>query len=298
MTAVWDSIDIERPLDVSDEPLGTKEKFWLVSEGDLWLFKLARQRGGVTRGEDWAEWISCHLAKELSIPCAEIRPARVGGRRGIMSRTVVERELSQQLEHGNSLLVEKDRFYELSRTRYNERYTVPAVHTALDGVDAPSTFSGPANLSGFDVWAGYLLFDAWIAGRDRHHENWAVISGRGHSRLAPSYDHGNALGFQETDAKRLACLADPQALDRWARRGRSHHFADRPLLSELAREALNHASPAARAFWIERLAAVRPDQVRAIIAAVPSDLMSAACASFTEELLAANRRRLLDDIAH
>lgn len=299
MVARWSSVNIDRSPDGGwyDEPLGTKEKFWLVSEGELWLFKFARDRGGTTRGEDWAEWIAFHLAKELSIPCAEVRPAMVAGRRGIMSRNVVEIEIGQRLDHGNSLLGTSDRHYDTARTRENPRYTVAAVRSALDGVDAPAGFAGPSTMSAFDVWAGYLLFDAWVAGRDRHHENWGVISGRGHRRLSPSYDHGNSLGFQEPDSRRLACLSDAAMFERWLRRGRSHHFDGRPLLTDLAGEALGMASSDARTFWSDRLSSVRLDQVRSIIAAVPRDLMSAACANFTEELLALNRRRLLDDLA-
>ncbi|NQX17316.1 hypothetical protein [Rathayibacter sp. VKM Ac-2857] len=296
MAVEWESIDIERSVDgrSDDEPLGTKEKFWLVSDGELWLFKFARDSGGVTRGEDWAEWVSFHLGRELSIPCAEVRPARVAGRRGIMSRSVVETDLSQRLEHGNSLLRESDRHYVSSGTRENERYTVEAVRRALDGVAAPPGFTGPAALSGFDVWAGYLLFDAWIAGQDRHH----VISGRPHRRLSPSYDHGNSLGFQESEVKRLSCLAERAVFETWLRRGRSPHFAGRPRLTDLARQGLASASPSAREFWVERLASVRADHVSAVIAAVPPALMSVTCASFTEELLVTNRRRLLDDLAH
>ena len=26
-----------------------------------------------------------------------------------------------------------------------------------------------------DVFVGYLMFDAWIANTDRHHENWALV---------------------------------------------------------------------------------------------------------------------------
>lgn len=299
MAVQWVSTDIERAQDghAFDEPLGTKEKFWLVAERELWLFKFARGSGETTRGEDWAEWVSFHLAGELAVPCAEVRPATVAGRRGIMSRNVVEIDIGQRLENGNSVLAESDRFYESSRTRGNERYTVSAVFAALDGVDAPFAFVGPRGMSGFDVWAGYLLFDAWVAGRDRHHENWGVISGRGHRRLSPSYDHGNSLGFQESDAKRLACLSDPLVFEGWLRRGRSHHFPGRPLLTDLAGEALGMASPEARTFWFDRLSAVSLDRVSSVIAAVPRELMSAACASFTEELLALNRRRLLDDLA-
>lgn len=296
MVPSWQSTAVANPIgDEFDEPLGTKEKFWLVQDGRQWLFKFARERDGVTRGEDWAEWVSHHLAALISVPCATIVPATVAGRRGIMSRNVVERERSQRLVHGNSLLAEFDSAYDPARKRENSRYTVRSVQRVLVGAGAPITFDGPASMDAFDVWAGYLLFDAWVAGRDRHHENWAVISERGQRTLSPSYDHGNSLRFQESDAKRSSCVENLEQLERWMQRGRSHHFAGRPPLTTLAHEAIGLASPVARSFWHDRLSAIDRDGIARIVEAVPHELMSDVCATFTTKLLEANLRRLLRD---
>lgn len=51
----WESAETE-------ESMGTKEKFWVHDpDGHKWLFKYARVRDDVVRGEDWAEWVVHHL---------------------------------------------------------------------------------------------------------------------------------------------------------------------------------------------------------------------------------------------
>jgi hypothetical protein len=246
------------------------------------------------RGEDWAEWVVQHLARELGVPHAEVLPITFNGRRGITSKSVLRVDTAQRLVHGNELLSEADELYDATMERENPRYTVTAVHYALRSVLQPISFSGPEDLDGFDCWAGFLILDAWVAGRDRHHENWAIISERERRTLSPSYDHGNALGFQESDSNRQRCVDDPQRLEVWANKGRSHHFAGKPVLVDLAHEALRFASQSARAYWSTQLSNIHWAQVDEVINAVPRSLMSDAAANFAKALLRVNRRRLLD----
>jgi len=285
--ASWTRVDEE------EEPLGTKDKFW-VQEGDgtKWLFKFAREKHGVVRGEDWAEWLVHGLANLMDVPTACVRPATSSGRRGIISRSVVTSD--QRLEHGNELLARADRAYDMEAARRNEGYTVAAVRTSLDGVGAPPLDHDLAQLSGFDVWAGYLVLDAWVAGRDRHHENWGVVADDEGRWIAPSFDHGNALGFQEPDAKRAELGEEPDRLLVWAKRGRSHHFAGRPTLVVVAAEALDLASPEAATLWRTRLDMVQTDQVQELLDMVPSTLLSVPSRRFCLGLLQLNRRRMLD----
>ncbi|NMO02952.1 hypothetical protein HH308_17205 [Gordonia sp. TBRC 11910] len=217
----WESITIDDWLtpdvDIDLEPLGGKEKFWLPGpDGHEYLFKFSRcdPDGTNVRGEDWAEWVVHELANLIGVPTAVVRPASCEGRRGIVSRSVWRAR--EQLIHGNELIAQVDPNYDSAAQRQNPGYTVEAVGAALDGVSAPAECD-PAIENGFDAWAGYVLLDAWVAGRDRHHENWAVIDDRGRLSLAPSYDHGNALGFQESEAKAALLSSDPDALDRWMR---------------------------------------------------------------------------------
>jgi hypothetical protein len=203
--------------------------------------------------------------------------------------------MGERLVHGNSLLIESDPDYDATLRRENARYTVDAVRGALVDTAAPHNLDGPHEMDAFDVWAGYLMLDAWVAGRDRHHENWAVVSTGQGRVLAPSFDHGNALGFQERDEHLIVLNGDQEVRARWLTRGRSHHFAHRPGLVELAHEALSKASPTAREYWEYRLGSVSADETRAIVSAVPREIMSDPAHTFAVHILTENRERLLRD---
>ena len=221
------------------------------------------------RGEDWAECIVHALAGLIGVPTACVRPAVCNERRAVLSRAVQTPD--ERLEHGNELLAQHDSAYEKSEPRENAGYTVVAVQRVLQGIDAPTVASAP--WGAFGVWSGYVLLDAWVAGRDRHHENWAVARGQDHVRLAPSFDHGNALGFAEPE-RRIPLFDSPGRIQRWCEDGTSPHFAGQPSLVEIACEALNLGDPDAAVYWVSRLRDVRADDVRAILAAVPQNLVS------------------------
>lgn len=278
-----------------DEPLGGKEKFWFIGPDDhRYLFKYARSDddGTNTRGEDWAEWTVSTLAALIGVPTATTIPARFDGRRGVLSRSVVASH--ETLVHGNELLARVVADYDAAAGRLNPGYTVTAIQTALAGIEAPPGCNHLVT-NAFDGWAGYVLLDAWTAGRDRHHENWAAILHDGQSRLAPSYDHGNALGFQESERKVVALGADNDQLAAWLRRGNSHHFAGKPSLVAVAVEALSRATPSARRYWLDRLLKVQVADVKATIDQVPASLMSEPGRRFRVRLLVHNRERILDE---
>ncbi len=296
MAQKWDPLDLTSETIEELEDMGTKEKFWvrLKSTDEWWLAKLARRRKDADApGEDWAEWLVHHLAKELGVPTATVRPTTWAGERAVASLRVMSNDLDQ-LVHGNSLLFGRNPAYKRDIARQNPMYTPAAVNEALDNVAAPRAFLGKERLTGYDVWAGYLLLDAWVAGRDRHQENWGIIRSGSDRRLSPSFDHGNALGFAESDERVARLSRDPVALARWIRKGTSHHFAGKPQLVDLALEALALAMPIAGAYWIDRLSAIDPIFVEDLVSEVPPSIMSEVRRTFIVQLLEANRRRLLD----
>ena len=73
--------------------------------------------------------------------------------------------------------------------------TLTQLPVALDGYAGSET-----GLSAFESFTGYLTFDALVGNTDRHHENWAVLTGS--QSLAPTYDHGASLGFNASPARR------------------------------------------------------------------------------------------------
>lgn len=284
-------LDAEDP----EEQMGSKDKNWVRVGNDdrRWLVKIARvdDRDGTVSGEDWAEWVVQFIAGQLTVPTALVRPATFGGQRATASRSML-RDDSERLIHGNELLSARFDNYEQSVRGENPGYTLTAIRAALADIPGPREFEGP--LDAFDTFVGYLVCDALVAGRDRHHENWGVIR-RGEERwLAPSFDHGNALGFQERDDRRARMLSDEAHLLRWLSRGTSQHFVGRPLLTDLAITALNAASPDSRAYWWEMIQSFDLDAAESVIHTVPDDLMSEVSRRFVFSLLSTNRRRLLD----
>ncbi|MBM4474049.1 hypothetical protein GS456_01070 [Rhodococcus hoagii] len=275
----------------TDEPLGTKEKFWVLApDKNRYLFKYARVRQDRTMGEDWVEWAVHQLATMLSIPTATAIPALHCGRRGVLSLSVLAP--GDRLIHGNELLSRADLEYDSEIARQNPRYTVEAVHNALAGVAAPSSCRPPISTA-FDAWVGYLMLDAWVAGRDRHHENWAAIEHAGVLQLAPSFDHGNALGFQEPESKVRALAEDDKLLAGWARRGRSHHFGEKPGLVHLASTALGLTSDDVREHWLRALATVASNDIESMLANIPTEYVSDTGRTFRVKLLHLTRERIL-----
>jgi hypothetical protein len=101
------------------------------------------------------------------------------------------------------------------------------IRLALEGAAAPPGFKGPDELNGFDVFAGYMVLDALVANRDRHEQNWAVLTPQLISppeRLSPTYDHASSLGYNVVDAKREAYLGDSSRLRAWAEKGTAYRF--------------------------------------------------------------------------
>lgn len=276
----------------ADEPMGTKEKEW-VRDADAhpWLFKRARSPEGAVRGEDWAECLVHALAGLIGVPSACVCPARRGDARGILSRSFLTE--GEQLEHGNELLAAEDPTYDKENAR-NPGYTVTAVHGVLS--DVSPSIGTPSSMTGFEAWAGYLMLDAWVSGCDRHHENWAVIRTPSTSRLAPSFDHGNALGFQEPE-HRLSTLVSPDSVGKWARRGVNRYFGGESKSPvALAAEAFGLCNPRAKEYWLCRLRDASEDHVKEILQAPPDEILSEPRRSFIEKLLRTNRRRILDAI--
>jgi len=294
----WEPVDIVFDDEQShEEPMGSKKKFWVKApDGVFWLFKYSRVVNGETRNEDWAEWLVHRLAGLLGVPSAVIRPANCEGRRGIVSRTVLSPDGRERLVHGNELIRDFDSEYQLDTRRENPKYTVETVARALRNVGPPVGFDALATFTGFQCMAGYFVLDAWVAGRDRHHENWAAIEREGTFTLSPSFDHGNALGFQVRPEEAIRLASDEAVLERWLDRGTSHHFAQRPSLVSIARDALTAAGGSVEAYWAHQLGSIPDDEIEAVVSAVPDDLMSVESRTFVISLLKTNRRRVVDGI--
>lgn len=196
---------------VDVESAGSTQNLWLAEPnspaGTLWLHKdTLIPENRIEQGEDWSEVVSTQVAAILGVPRATTRLCLRKDRRGSLSRSV--RPEDADLWEGQIVLedvhapgyfphvegregVDPER-PDVKRPGHNLRN----IELALDDVAPPPEFEGPGSLSGFDVFAGYLLLDALIANRDRHEQNWAVLRPRllgPPVRLSPSYDHASSL---------------------------------------------------------------------------------------------------------
>ncbi len=283
------------------EQLGTKSKFWYTRDGVRTLFK-AEERG---TGEDWAEKAACELAELLGLPHVDYDMAfeTASQTPGVVCAAFLER--GESLAHGNQLLLAVDQKYPHDEQRYHvSAHTLEAVAGVLEWLKPPAprwTARLPSVVTeASDIFAGYLMFDAWIANQDRHHQNWGAVFRPGSLTLAPSYDHGASMARNVSDAEkhdRLTSKDRGRQIPTFAKRARSALFRSKddvkPLTTLAAWSEFARYRPLANA-WIERLRAVEPSQVEHIFAEVPPQRMSAICREFTLELLLENRRRILE----
>jgi len=288
----------------SVEQLGTKYKYWFKDpQGTHQLFK-ADSRG---TGEDWAEKIACELAELLGVPHVhyELAFELNSERPGVICESCATGYTGLAL--GNQLLLSRDQAYPAGESNkyYRVRqHTVDAVAQVLNAIARPPdkwTRNMPPGLSSaLDVFAGYVLLDAWIANQDRHHENWGALRMGTALYLAPSFDHGAALARNLLDAQRqdrLRTRDRTRQIPAYARRATSAFYRDfsspKPMNTIEAWQAFAQRTSAGRRFWPERLRAVTRDVIKEVITKVPENRMTEVCRDFTLELLLENQRRIL-----
>lgn len=293
---------VDRSRSQSVEPLGSKPKFWFREGNRRLLFK-AEDRG---TGEDWAEVVACHLCALLGLPHVEYElAAEYDGQQYIRPGVVCENMAYQPvvLVLGNQLLLAIDPQYPQAQRFEVRQHTVGAVSEIVARLAPPAGRWMP-NIPGgvqsaLDVFAGYVMLDAWIANQDRHHENWAALWEGSEFRLAPTFDHGAALArnlLEHERAERLASKDRNRTVAVFAERGRSAFYASpadtRPLELREAFRAFAQSVPGAAEAWLGRLRAVNQEQIWAILERVPAQRMSETCKRFTAELLRTNQQRL------
>lgn len=266
------------------------------------LYKATRVAAhtGELQGEDWAEKVVERLALLLGLPCAAIELAHVH-REGDIEPGVISRDLVRpgtDLQNGANLLGDIPGYQYRNSAgkppRNHVGHSVANVVQQLRRLDvaAPEELAS-TELTAVDVFAGYLVLDAWTGNQDRHEENWAVLRHPdGHLSLAPTYDHGAALGSSLSADRRAATATDPDQLSAFAAKGSGRTFEDgtRVPLTSFAAGAVK-AGARARQHWMSRLAAVTVDECRRAVDGTPRT--SDPARNFCEQLLMINQRRVL-----
>jgi hypothetical protein len=249
-------------------------------------------RGDRRQGEDWAEKIAAELAELIGLPAAVVELAVRDSAAGCLSRDL-KPGVGWEMHTGAVLISEVDpRLTVRSRDRVG--HNLGNIARVLESVAVPSGWTNlPSGLSALDVFCGFLMFDAWIANLDRHEENWSVLQAPDGSRhLAPSYDHGNSLGFNLLDSKRAAILGGNPPLNQWATKAMAGRFENgrKVSLVDHAANALRLAQEGTGQYWCDRIASVTLADLEAVVAAVPE--MSELARTFLLRLLEINRERL------
>lgn len=310
----WERSDVSHWRVREIEQAGSHPSHWLQEPdtGQRWLHKdTLIPANGNEQGEDWSEVVSTQVSILLGVPCAKTRLCLRNGLRGSISRSV--RPSGHHLNEGRVVL-ERARATGYFAHEEGSPGIDPArpdvkrpghnllnIREALLDVEVPPDFDGP-DTCGFDVFAGYLLFDALIANRDRHEHNWAVLTPQlttSRERLAPSYDHASSLGYNLSDTKREGYMARAGGLQDWAEKGTAWRFehSDRPpTLVEHASQALHLCSSVGAQWWHERLRTLDLSPVLEALEAQAIPEMSEPAARFAHDLLVLNLGRLRDAV--
>lgn len=251
-----------------------EDKIWITQQGDLprehwWLWKPCLSTGGGDhlRLNDMAEVLASELAGAIGLPAAECRLAHRGGEPGVISRSIAPQLV--ELTHGGVEV------YAVS-----SEYSLDAVDEVLRDVQGPETCDP---MTAFEVFAGYLVLDAWIANTDRHGENWGILEwSDGRRRLAPSFDHGSAVGSGMTDVNR-----ETASVEKFCRKGKTRHFAGGASLLRLASQAV---AMSGATWWPERVANVQPQVWRSILE--ETETVSEVAGRFIDGVLTTNQERV------
>ncbi len=205
----FDEIDVSGWTVMSQEAGGAEPKDWITQPQDvdrptldrIWLYKSAKtgKTSKYRRYDDVAERLACALAKGIGLLAAEVEFALRDGDQGIISRNITP--TGWELHPGDTLLSECPGYESCSG---DDRPKNRAGHNLVNIASVLRRCGGPpgdfARDAAFPLFAGYLVFDAWIANTDRHAINWAVLERDGDRLLAPSFDHGSALASGVADA--------------------------------------------------------------------------------------------------
>jgi hypothetical protein len=301
LTNAYDVFEVPAAASERNEPMGSRSKFWFPRAGGRWLFKATRPH----HGEDWVEVLAAEIAEGLGLPHADYQLALCGGERGVVTPTF--QPPGFDLVHGNELLQRLDPTYPQEGMRFvrTPKHTIRAVSGALDSTRAGLSvgWTPPAGIaSAAQVFAGYLLLDAWIGNTDRHHENWAVLLNRADAtvHLAPTFDHAASLGSHETDetrARRLSTRDEGFTVEAYVRRpmARSALYGDEndpsPLTMLSAYRRWVDRSPTD--VWGERLRLLDTRWIEELVERIPTPPVSGPAKAFAAVMLKANRERIL-----
>jgi hypothetical protein len=279
------------------EQMGSKDKFWFRrTEATIkrdWLFKYPTP----DTGQHWAEKIAYEIALEMGLRLTpRVELAMLQGEPGSATLNFVTKDSGYELFHGNQILAGMDAGYDPEKRYGQKLHTVERIFASMHTF--PDTnFADKCRRS----LAFYLVLDAIICNVDRHHENWGILRKRDkeqwRGRLAPTYDHASSLGHNLKDQggkQNRERYLNELGVSKYVERGHGAIFVDleskkAPSPLNLVRYCLSEAQyapyfqPA-----LHRVAALKRENVEAIVTRIPETWMSPLTRKFAIELILYN----------
>jgi hypothetical protein len=307
---VYPVIEVDPESVVSDEQLGSKDKFWFEYEGQQWLFKEARvihsPHGDVVTGEDWAEKAAAEIAQLIGVQAAHVQLAEYKGKRGCASLNFLP-DRSVHLEHGNEILGGRVLGYDRTKRQKQTDHTIENIVAAIRKM-----FDKQAANAVLSQLASYLVLDALICNTDRHHENWGLfwrvlrtdepvddwdkpVLVKQYD-VAPSFDHASSLGRELLDERRERILAEGRMAP-YVRNGQGGVYwrsTDRKGANPL--RLIESASSLYPEFFlgpIKNLSALPVAVIQEVMDEIPADRISQIARHFAKEMLATTYMTLI-----
>lgn len=247
--------------DIKSQASGTRSKFWFLEPGlksenaTKYLFKIPTE----DTGGHWAEFVASNVGAKLGFYTADVNLAIHKGILGTISKNF--RPKIEDFYEGGDLFLAK--FEDFDR-RSLANYELPYIFELLAAYDIEKDF------------VNIPIFDALIANNDRHCDNWGVLSGPDGIRLAPIYDNGSSLGFNEVTEKKRKMLTDDRMLAGFCNRGKSCiglPNKQKPKHFELLSYLHSHM-PSELKLAMTRLEQLNKGMLLLIVDDIPNDVMS------------------------
>jgi hypothetical protein len=276
------------------EQLGSKPKFWVLLDGQRWLFKEARPQ----TGEDWAEKVAAEIAHQLGINAATVELAEFSGKVGCISRNFIDVSDGEALVHGNEVMAWQVTGYDKDKIFRQSDHTLENIQRAIRGLADPAHTDAMLT-----ELASYMVLDALIGNTDRHHENWGLrlhgpVSMQSRSlSVAPSFDHASSLGRELRDARRMELL-EANRIAWYVGKGRGGIFRDPQ--QQHGENPLRLVLLAAKAYpsffrpALERIAAFDTRMLHEILASLPMERATVPARQFAEAMVLNARTSLIE----
>ena len=299
----YEIITLEPDWILDDEPMGTKDKFWIKfpTEDTPWLFKYPRINDGIPTGEHWAEKISAEIARLLHIPHAQVELATMNGVPGSLSKRFDDLSISGvEMVHGNELLWNYVESYDRTKTHGQNKHTVVNI---IQSISCCVDFDDHLREEAFRTLCGFAVLDGLVLNTDRHHENWGIIrriskTEKTGYHIAPSFDHASSLGRELTLNKLELWNGEPWRAAWYAQKGRGGVFLHSrgkygpnplALVRILHRKWPGYFTP-----WLNRLKTIDIDSLLSMVDRIPLECMHPLSNSFARRILQWTYSYLID----